>query len=184
MNSRTLDPKRPPQSDKTTDPCAVSTTQLHRNEALIKRFYCAFSRRDAATMAACYAPDAVFRDPAFELRGERIGQMWSMLTSQAGPDFKIEFENVQADEQRGRAHWEADYTFSISGRPVHNIIEARFTFENGLIKTHVDDFNFWRWSQQALGLPGLLLGWTPILRNKVREQAAKRLERFAARKPA
>ena len=35
----------------------------------IATFYEAFQRRDGATMAACYTPDATFRDPAFDLRG-------------------------------------------------------------------------------------------------------------------
>ena len=49
---------------------------------------------------------------------------------------------------------------------------------NSLITTHRDRFNFWTWSRQALGAPGLLLGWSPYLRNKVRAQAASNLQRF------
>ncbi|MDB5894551.1 MAG: snoaL-like protein, partial [Rhodoferax sp.] len=36
------------------------------------------------------------------------------------------------------------------------------------------------WSRQALGAPGMLLGWTPMLRNKVRAQAAANLRKFLA----
>ena len=51
---------------------------------LIERFYAAFDRKDGDAMAACYAPDARFSDPAFgELRGAEPGAMWRMLTSQA-----------------------------------------------------------------------------------------------------
>jgi hypothetical protein len=46
-----------------------------------------------------------------------------------------------------------------------------------LIVEHVDRFNFWRWSRQALGLPGLVLGWTPVLRKKVGTTATERLDR-------
>ena len=35
----------------------------------IERFYKAFAELDAKTMAACYAPDASFEDPVFQLRG-------------------------------------------------------------------------------------------------------------------
>ena len=34
------------------------------NGALIERLYGAFGRRDGETMAACYAPEATFRDPS------------------------------------------------------------------------------------------------------------------------
>ena len=47
-----------------------------------------------------------------------------------------------------------------------------------LVIRHVDRFDFWRWSRQALGAPGWLLGWTSLLRGKVRAQAAKGLAAF------
>jgi hypothetical protein len=76
------------------------------------------------------------------------------------------------------AHWDAHYTFSATGRAVHNAIDAQFTLRDGLIVRHVDRFDFWRWSRQALGVPGWLLGWTPLLKAKVRAQAAKGLAAF------
>ena len=148
------------------------------NRALITRFYEAFARRDGATMAACYHADARFSDPAFpDLRGAQIGAMWTMLCQRA-QDFSLTFRDVQADAERGTAHWEAKYLFSKTGRHVHNIIEAEFAFKDGLIVAHDDRFSFWRWSRQALGLPGVLLGWSAFLRGKVQAEAAKGLAIF------
>ncbi|MDC8015114.1 nuclear transport factor 2 family protein [Tahibacter soli] len=148
------------------------------NQDTINRFYRAFQERDGATMSACYAPDATFRDPVFELSGDRVGLMWRMLTER-GKDLRVEFSNVVADENAGSADWQAWYSFSKTGRKVHNVIRARFRFRGGLIVDHVDDFDFWRWSRQALGPAGLLLGWTPMLRAKVRKQAADGLDAYA-----
>lgn len=148
------------------------------NQDTINRFYRAFQERDGATMSACYAPDATFRDPVFELSGDRIGLMWRMLTER-GKDLRVEFSNVVADENAASADWQAWYSFSKTGRKVHNVIRARFRFRGGLIVDHVDDFDFWRWSRQALGPAGLLLGWTPMLRAKVRKQAADGLDAYA-----
>lgn len=104
---------------------------MHANEALITRFYEAFARHDGPAMAACYHPDATFSDPAFpDLKGKQPGAMWSMLTERGG-DLVIRFSNVRADDTSGSAHWEADYTFSATGRPVKNVIEATFTFAMG-----------------------------------------------------
>jgi len=158
-----------------------------KNEALIKRFYAAFAALDAKTMQACYAPDASFEDPAFKLQGrEQIGAMWTMLCEAVkakGQDvWKLEASAIQAEAKSGSAHWEPHYRFSATGRMVHNIIDAEFTFENGLIATHIDRFNFWRWSRQALGPAGLVLGWTPMLRNKVRTQAAANLAAFSSKR--
>jgi hypothetical protein len=36
----------------------------------------------------------------------------------------------------------------------------------------------WNWARQALGLPGLMLGWSPWLRSKVRISAAQQLQRY------
>jgi ketosteroid isomerase-like protein len=153
------------------------------NRALIERFYAAFDRGDGDAMAACYAPDARFSDPAFgELRGEQVGGMWRMLTSRA-TDLDVDLAEHDADETTGSAHWIARYTFARTGRPVTNDIRAAFRFENGLIAEHEDSFSFHAWSRQALGPPGLLLGWTPLLRNKVRGQARAELETFLAEGP-
>ncbi|MBS0659848.1 MAG: nuclear transport factor 2 family protein [Verrucomicrobia bacterium] len=154
---------------------------MHPHAALLDKFYAAFAQRDGATMATCYAPDATFEDPAFQLKGAEIGAMWTMLCER-GKDLRLEASGIQADDTRGQAHWEAWYTFSGTGRKVHNIIDATFTFRDGLIATHVDKFDFHRWSRQALGLPGLLLGWTGILQGKVREKAMTGLRQFMAKR--
>jgi ketosteroid isomerase-like protein len=154
---------------------------MNANEQLITRFYEAFSRRDAATMASCYAPDARFSDPVFpSLQGSEIIDMWTMLTG-ALRESSITFSDVRADDKGGSAHWEARYLYSATGRRVHNIIEARFTFADGRFATHRDQFDLWRWSRQALGPVGLLLGWSPIVRNKVQATAAQRLADYRAK---
>ena len=155
------------------------------SKATIERFYAAFAQLDGAVMQACYAPDASFDDEVFSLRGrEQVGGMWRMLcdtTKAKGRDaWKVEASAITDSS----AHWEAHYRFSTTGRMVHNIIEAKFEFgPDGLIRRHRDSFDFWRWSRQALGTPGLLLGWTPIVRNKVRAQAAANLALFLAKNP-
>lgn len=103
--------------------------------------------------------------------------MWRMLCER-GKDLRVEYSDVKVDGNVGSAHWEAWYTFSGTGRPVHNIIEARFTFAGGQIASHTDTFDLYRWSRQALGAKGLLLGWSPLVRNAIRSQAAKALARF------
>ncbi len=154
---------------------------MHPNAELIQRFYQAFANRDAATMRAAYHPDARFDDPAFPgLVGAEIGDMWEMLVSR-GKDLKVEFGDIEADDQKGRAHWEAWYTFSGTGRKVHNVIDASFEFRDGKIYRHRDRFGFWRWSRQALGMPGLLLGWSPMLAKKVQSTAKKNLDAWRAR---
>ena len=153
------------------------------SKATIEALYAAFARLDADAMAACYAESAQFDDEAFSLRGRRqVGGMWAMLCgatrAKGMADWKLEASGIT---ERG-AHWEAHYRFSATGRLVHNIIDAEFEFDGaGLILRHRDRFDFWRWSRQALGAPGLLLGWTPFLRAKVRAQAAANLQRFLDR---
>jgi len=162
---------------------------MHPNADTLTRFYTAFAALDADTMAGCYAESASFNDPAFSLQGRReIGGMWRMLcsTTQAKgrAHWKLEFNGIEADATHGRAHWEAHYLFSTTGRLVHNIIDGEFTFTpEGLIATHKDRFDFWRWSRQSLGAPGVLLGWTPFLQNKVRAQAAGNLKKFLSSQP-
>ena len=145
------------------------------NAALLERFYAAFARRDAKTMAKCYAPDAVFRDPVFgRLDAAQTAAMWRMLIGRA-PDLKVELAEHEADDAQGSARWIAHYTFSSTGRPVVNEVHATFKFRDGRIAEHSDRFSFWRWSRQALGPVGLILGWSPSLRLRLRRDALNAL---------
>ena len=154
------------------------------NAALIERFYDAFARRDSATMGACYAPDAQFSDAVFrDLRGDEVPGMWRMLCER-GTDLEVGHSDVAAEGDRGSARWWADYTFSATGRPVHNEIQAAFRFKDGLIAEHEDSFGLWRWTRQALGPVGLVAGWSPPVQNKVRNQARETLDVFLAERPA
>jgi ketosteroid isomerase-like protein len=150
------------------------------NAELIRTFYEAFGRKDAEAMAACYTPDASFSDPVFtDLHGEEVGAMWTMLTGRS-TDLEVELAEHSADGATGTAHWIATYTFVRTGRPVVNDVSASFRFRDGLIAEHRDEFDFWKWSRQALGTTGLLLGWTPILRNAVRRRAMTDLRAYLA----
>ena len=151
----------------------------HPNDELVERFYGAFARHDGDAMAACYTADVRFSDPVFgELRGSEAGDMWRMLTGRA-EDLDVRLEEHEAGDERGSAHWLADYTFR-TGRKVHNDIRAEFRFRDGLIAEHDDRFSFHAWARQALGPAGLLLGWTPLLRGKVRGTARSGLDKFIA----
>lgn len=151
---------------------------MHANEQLIRNFYAAFAARDGDAMARCYHPDITFSDPAFpKLSGAEAGAMWQMLVSR-GKDLQITLIDAAANAAGGSATWEARYTFSKTGRQVINRVDALFAFRDGLIIRHIDRFGFWQWSKQALGLPGLLLGWAWPFKAMVRKQAAASLAQF------
>ncbi|MEL6562372.1 MAG: nuclear transport factor 2 family protein [Bacteroidota bacterium] len=146
----------------------------------IEKFYQAFDQLDAEGMASCYHKDIVFEDPGFGvLEGKRASDMWRMLCeSQKGKDFRIEASNINFDGESGSAHWEAHYNFSKTGRRVHNIIEAKFKFKDGLIIDHRDHFNLHRWARQALGFQGLLLGGTGFFKKKLHAQTNRLLDKY------
>jgi ketosteroid isomerase-like protein len=151
---------------------------MHQNEQLIEYFYTCFKNKDYKGMQSCYASNATFSDSIFkELTAAQAKAMWQMLI-QKGKDLRLEFNNISANDKVGNAHWDAYYTFSTTGKKVINKIDASFEFENGKITKHIDNFSFYAWAKQALGLSGLLLGWTSFLQKKVRAQAMKNLENF------
>lgn len=145
--------------------------------SVINRFYSAFAARDAAAMAACYADDARFHDPAFgALDANQVRAMWQMLLGRS-KDLRITFTVLREAERSGVCEWHAHYTFGATGRKVHNIIRSEFVLRDGFILQQRDRFGFWRWSRQALGAMGWLLGWTPLVKGKVQRTARTALER-------
>jgi ketosteroid isomerase-like protein len=149
-------------------------------EALVQEFYEAFSRLDAEAMAACYHPEVRFTDPAFgTLYGAHAGNMWRMLcASQKGKDFVVHYSNIRKEGKGVSAHWEASYTFSATGNKVVNRIDAYFEFESGKIIRHTDRFNLYRWSKQALGIKGYLIGWTSFFQRKLQQQTGRLLQQY------
>jgi ketosteroid isomerase-like protein len=159
------------------------TQVMITNEQLITRFYSAFARKDFRGMQGCYAENVTFSDNAFpDLKGKRAWAMWHMLCN-AGGDMTLTFSNVKADDTTGSADWVATYTFSLTGRKVVNRIHANFNFADGKIQRHTDSFNFWKWSSQAFGLKGQLLGWAPFFKSKIQSVTRDRLKAFIDKHP-
>lgn len=156
---------------------------MNTNKELIEGFYTAFANHDGKKMASYYHQDIQFQDPAFGiLNGFNATDMWNMLLERSKGNLKIEFYDVKATENKGSATWIATYNFSKTNRKVVNKIQASFEFKDGLIYKHTDSFNLWKWSQQALGLKGLLLGWTRFMQNKIQNQALVSLKNYQKNK--
>lgn len=155
---------------------------MNTNELLIQKFYTCFQNKDFKGMQDCYSDNAIFNDAVFKnLNSSQVKAMWEMLIKN-GKNLRLEFNRIKATETNGAAHWEAYYTFSKTDNKVINRIDATFTFENGKITSHTDTFNFYIWAKQALGISGVLLGWTPFLKNKVQKTAMESLNKFMNQK--
>jgi len=146
------------------------------NTAIIEKFYQAFQRKDPEGMIECYHPDIEFSDPAFgTLKGVQVAKMWKVLCKN-GKDLRVEYSDITTHDNCGTVHWEAFYTFSTTGRKIHNKIEAEFHFLDGKIIRHQDSFNLRKWAGMAFGLKGWLLGGTPFFRKKLQERTRKMLK--------
>ena len=151
------------------------------DDAVVRRFYDAFARGDAAAMNACYATEVTFSDPVFgELYGDRARAMWTMLCN-GMRDFSLTYEILDATGKTVRGRAIAKYLYSATGRHVRNVITGTFVIHDGAIVRQDDVFDLWKWSGQALGPAGMLLGWTPMMHEKIRATATGRLERFVNR---
>ena len=149
-------------------------------QQLVETFYTAFKNLDSETMVSCYHDDITFKDPAFgTLKGEKAKNMWRMLCkSQKGQNFVVEASNIESSNGKVTAHWEAHYTFSKTGRKVHNIIDAEFEFKDGKIIKHTDNFNLHKWAKQAFGFKGFILGGTNFFKKKLQSQTNHLLSKF------
>jgi len=149
------------------------------NTELIEQFYTAFSEGNMEGMTSCYHKDVTFKDPVFgELKGDRAFKMWEMLLSKRTDSTKISFENIQAHQETVTARWTAKYLYGEKKRKVINIVNANFKFKDGKIIEHTDTFSVWKWSKQALGAAGLLLGWTPFMKNKIQKTTKEQLDQY------
>ncbi|OOG69953.1 nuclear transport factor 2 family protein [Flavobacterium sp. A45] len=152
---------------------------MNSNEQLIFKFYTAFAKADTKTMCECYHANIQFQDPAFGiLKDNDVCKMWNMLIDKSKGNIKIEFSDVKADDYSGTAKWIATYNFSKTNRKVVNVIYAQFQFKDNLIIRHTDNFDLWKWSKQALGFKGLLLGWTGFMQKQIQKQVIFSLNNY------
>ena len=150
----------------------------NENEQLVNDFYTAFQSLDFTVMQSCYSANPIFNDPVFGiLQGKEVGCMWEMLCRNA-KNFSLKFDSIEVDGEYTTCKWVATYTFSKTGRRVVNKVKAFMRIQSGKITEHTDEFDLYRWSRQALGLPGMLLGWSGYLKNKIRHDARSRLYKF------
>lgn len=151
------------------------------HQVVIERLYAGLAAGDGEAMAACCTPEATFEDPAFGRLSDGRGQaMWRMLTSRGGKVAVELHDRSAAVDGTGSAHWTADYTFTDTGRRVHNDVRASYVFSDGLIAEHRDRFDLRAWAGQALGPVPALLGYTPLLGLIVRRRAVGTLDAFLA----
>lgn len=153
------------------------------NNELIEKFYNSFLNGNVEEMTACYHDDIVFQDPVFGmLKGEEAIKMWEMLLSRRTESTKISFDNIQTTEAGGSASWTAKYIYGAKKRKVTNVVHANFKFKEGKIIQHIDSFDLWKWTQQAMGAVGYLMGWTPFMKNKIQKTTKQQLDSFMSRK--
>lgn len=156
---------------------------MSTNTAVIATFYSAFQKLDHAMMNSCYSDDIVFNDPVFGLlEGNEAKYMWEMLCTNA-KEFSLTFSDIEElDEEYATCKWVATYTYSKTGRKVVNNIKAYMRLKDGKIIEHSDAFKLSKWAAQALGLKGVLLGWTGFMKKKIQNSARKSLINFIEKK--
>ena len=149
------------------------------HEELINKFYSSFQKLDYKGMIACYSDDIIFFDPVFGLlRGDEVRAMWEMLCTNA-KHFSLTYSNIKhLDEEYSTCEWVATYTFSKTGKKVVNKIKANMRFADGKIAEHSDAFSLHKWSKQAIGFMGWLLGWNRFFQKKIQNGARKNLAKF------
>jgi ketosteroid isomerase-like protein len=149
------------------------------NQELIHKFYTSFSNGNIKEMIECYHEDITFQDPVFgRLEGERAMKMWEMLLSIKNQDTTVTFDNIQSNSDNGKVNWVANYSYGKTKRKVTNKVSAQFKFKDGKIIEHIDSFDLWKWTKQAMGIAGYLIGWTPFLKSKIQATTNKRLDNY------
>ncbi len=147
-----------------------------KNEDVISKFYSSFANADSASMIELYSDDVRFSDPVFGiLKGSQAKSMWKMLVRTG---IVITFGGIKSSGNKVYANWQAEYIYTPTKRKVVNKIKAEFELKDGKIISHSDKFSLWKWSAMALGMTGLLLGWTSTVKHKIRTMANASLRSF------
>jgi len=153
-----------------------------QNEELIHKFYTSFTQKNSQGMVECYSDTIEFEDPVFgKISGNKPKAMWMMLLERSS-GLVVSYSNVKSTDEGGSADWIAEYDFTKTNRRVTNHVHAEFTIRDGKITNHKDSFSLWKWAGMALGISGYLMGFTPMVQNKIKSEAMTGLELYMKRK--
>jgi len=163
---------------------ATTGDLIAQNTEVFNKFYSAFARKDAATMASLYADNATFYDPVFQnLNAAEVKAMWTMLNSRS-TDLTVSHSVFEASASQVKGHWTAHYTFTSTGRKVVNEIDVTMTIQDGKIVDHCDTFDLWGWEIQALGASARLFGCCGFFQSKVRTNSRQLLDSYMRKQGA
>lgn len=144
------------------------------NYQILLTFFTAFAKKDLNTMLDCYHKNVIYDDVGFgQQKGEKAKAVWRFLIQNVGENAVISFSDIQTFNNTGYANWTTTYPFG--KRIITNNIKATFHFKDGKIIFHKDEYSLWKWSQQAFGIIGYLIGWSPIFRWLIRWQMKKKI---------
>lgn len=145
----------------------------------IHQLYTSIANGDVSKIDECYADNVKFHDPVFGfLTADEVPKMWKMLILKSNKNLDLDYKIIKITKHTAEVKWTAIYFFGKNKRQITNHIQSKFHFKEGLIVKQNDDFNIWKWSQQAFGLPGFLFGWTGYMQRKIQLKALSSLKNF------
>ena len=149
---------------------------------IVTSFYDCFAKGEAKGMLNFYAEEVIFCDPAFgKLSGNRPHEMWRMLLGRFDEHTLITFEVIEVSTDKAKVKWTAKYHFGKNKRPVTNHVTSTLFVENGKIVKQYDHFDIWKWAYKALGIAGLLFGWSKFFQLKIQQKTRKMLGQYMAK---
>ena len=145
--------------------------------SVLNEFFIAFTNHDVETMLSYYHKDIIYDDIGFgKQKGENAKAVWYFLLGKVDKNAVITFSNIQITKNKGQVNWTTKYTFG--KRKIINQVTATFHFKDGKIIYHKDDYSLWKWSQQAFGIVGYLIGWSWLFSWFIRWQMQQLLRNF------
>ena len=142
----------------------------HPNARVLDQFFSAVALGEAAMAGRFYADDARIDLPPIGLRdlpARDARRLWQVLLSDAR-DLHVQYAVMRADDHGGEVAWIARYTWPPTGRLVTQRLRGQYEFRAGRIVWQSEGFSLWDCARMALGSRGLLGGWNPLLRARLR----------------
>ena len=165
---------------KTSSMLKLKNKRKHMiDEKIVHKFYRAFAEGDAEQMVSFYHEKAHFEDPIFgKLNAQQVANMWRMLIARRDKNTQITHKITGVNGGIIKVNWIAQYNYGPKKRKVVNHVSAQLKIVDGRIMEHTDHFDLWKWTQQAFGLPGYLLGWSSFMKMKIKGKVSLALKEF------
>lgn len=147
------------------------------HEFIINKVFESITELNSVKINALYADEAIFEDPSIgEITGVVIKYWWQFLYGQMS-NISIEVLDIKINGDEAIVSWKNNHLLKLTGKQLSLDFTTNFTFKDGFIVFHKNNYDFKQFVKQAFG-PIAAMSGNKIMQKMIKGQLNKMISNY------